>query len=286
MSWELNAHDWQLIDLALAEDLHVPPTDVTSQLLFARDNPAHTVAIVSKHATPVRVCGMPVVAALLSRLTRDYSLDVHYQDGQWLPAGQTLCTLHADRMSLLMAERTLLNFLRHLSAIATLTSRYVDAVRGFSIGILDTRKTTPGMRHLEKYAVMCGGGVNHRMGLYDAIMLKNNHVDLMGGMSHALLCLPAAPTLPVIVEVRNEEELAVVLREGLGRVTRILLDNMSPARMQQCVAHCRGRIATEASGNIDLSVIRAVAESGVDYASIGALTYSAGHVDLSMRVVS
>ena len=241
--------------------------------------------IVSKHKVAVRVCGLLVIDALLSRFTSDYAVHVHYADGDALPPGATLCTIQSDVATLLMLERTILNFLRHLCAVATLTRTFVDAVVGTPLKILDTRKTLPGLRHLEKYAVHCGGGVNHRMGLYDAIMIKNNHVDLLGGMQATLTCLQNPHHLPVIIEVRNQAELAIALAQA-STIERVLLDNMSNEELSVSAALCRGKLTTEASGNLTIDRIRSIAETGVDYASIGAITHSAGNVDLSMRVVT
>jgi nicotinate-nucleotide pyrophosphorylase (carboxylating) len=213
------------------------------------------------------------------------TLQSDYRDGQVIHPGATLLTLKGSAQTILMTERIVLNFLQRLCAIATLTSQYVEKIKHTSTRILDTRKTAPGFRHLEKYAVTCGGGVNHRMGLYDAMMIKDTHIDLLGGMSAALSKLPDTilQQCPVIVEVRTMEELEIVLESGLHKVTRVLLDNMSPALMSECAMLCRGRIATEASGNMNLDTIATVAECGVDFISVGKLTHSAGSVDLSMK---
>lgn len=279
-----------LIQLALTEDLGSPLRDVTTDLLFpAHQNQAISQAkIVSKHPQNMTICGIALARQLLAQLSEHCKIYSDYQDGDYLEPGKTLLTIEATAQILLKAERTLLNFLRHLSAIATLTAKYVERVRGTSLKILDTRKTTPGLRTLEKYAVHCGGGVNHRMGLYDAIMIKDTHVDLLGGMQQALNILIKTQTnnLSVIVEVRTMEELEIVLKTAVHKVTRVLLDNMSYEMMKDCVAKCEGLIETEASGNIRLDTISAVAQTGVNYASVGELTYNAGHVDLSMYTLS
>lgn len=287
MRWVLNEADEALLDLALKEDMGEPYYDATTaQVLSDRVRAqSHRVTIISKHATPVVVSGECVMHALMQRLTPDFSITMQVPDGDTVAQGGVICTLLANAGSVLMAERTLLNFLRHLCAVATLTRQFVEAVAGTALKILDTRKTMPGLRHLEKYAVHCGGGVNHRMGLYDAIMIKNNHVDLMGGMVSTLAALPADGKLPVIVEVRSLAELQCVLEHALSKVDRVLLDNMNVSQLKECVKLCAGRIETEASGNLNLETIRAVADTGVDYASVGALTHSAGNVDLSLRVV-
>lgn len=297
--WQLNEHDQQLIDLSLIEDLGEPFCDITTNTLFAeQDDILHKrneisktghnqfqARIISKHPHPIVLCGFIVVSTILKRFNQNCIVHSDYQDGQTISPGDTLFTLTAPAKTLLMAERTILNYLQRLCAIATLTASYVNAVKETNLKILDTRKTAPGMRHLEKYAVFCGGGVNHRMGLYDAIMIKDTHIDLLGGMLPALEKLSDhfVQKIPVIVEVRDKHELAIVLNHAKHKVTRVLLDNMSPQLMSECVAMCGNNIETEASGNIHLDNIKAVANSGVNYASIGKLTHSATVVDLSMK---
>jgi nicotinate-nucleotide pyrophosphorylase (carboxylating) len=158
-------------------------------------------------------------------------------------------------------------------------------VKDTSLKILDTRKTTPGLRYLEKYAVACGGGMNHRRGLYDVIMIKDNHIDLLGGIANTIAALKNTAQLPVILEIRTREELIVALEKGRGKITRVLLDNMSVSQLTACVALNAGVFETEASGGIGLENIIAIAKTGVDYASVGALTHSAGSVDLSMQAI-
>lgn len=285
-SLQLDSITNTLIDLALCEDLGQPWLDITTATLFAKEKMPGQARIVSKHAEPIVICGLPLLKTLFAKLDSNCVLNSAYEDGQSLLPGSTLLTIHADRHALLMAERVALNFLRHLSAIASLTAKFVAAVAHTKLKILDTRKTTPGLRQLEKYAIQCGGGVNHRMGLYDAIMIKDTHVDMIGGMAMALAKLPEAKTMSVIVEVRDLVELQQVLDLGQNKVTRILLDNMSLADMRIAVDRCHNIFPTEASGNINLNTIMAIAETGVDYASVGMLTYAAGQVDLSMRVGS
>ena len=182
-----------------------------------------------------------------------------------------------------MLERTLLNFLRHLSAIATLTRQFVDKVSHTHLKLLDTRKTTPGFRHLEKYAVHCGGGINHRMGLYDAILIKDTHIDFLGGLENALQKIPNKYPLPVIVEIRNQQEFDIAIQYP-QKITRLLFDNMRPEQLTQYVKNTPKMLETESSGNITLNNIADVAQTGVDYASVGCITYAAGQVDLSMIV--
>lgn len=286
-SWTLNEVDVALIDLALIEDLGQPFCDLTTATLFPGKKQQTKAKIISKHPTPVVVCGLPIVQAILAKLGDPCHLHVYHQDGETLHPGDILYSFEGPVHVLLMAERTMLNFLQRLCGIATLTHQFVEKVKHTKLRILDTRKTTPGFRHLEKYAVCCGGGVNHRMGLYDAILVKDTHIDALGGMSKVLDYLPdnILQQTTVIIEVRNLEELKLVLNEGRHKVTRVLLDNMSFDLMQTCVKLCENIFPTEASGNISLENIRSIGECGVDFVSIGKLTHSAGSVDLSMKTL-
>jgi len=286
LAWQANTIDDQLLDLALTEDLGFPYQDITTNYLFPEKNTRRSTAkIISKHPTPIVVCGLPMVVATLHKLSSACTVLPKINDGETLHPGETLVVIEGPENILMMAERIMLNFLQRLSAVATYTAQFVTQTIGTNLKILDTRKTTPGFRHLEKYAVLCGGGVNHRLGLYDALMIKDTHIDLLGGMRQALARLPddILTKYPVIIEVRTLQELEIVLQEGEKKVSRVLLDNMSCAVMGQCVLCCADKIATEASGNISLDNIRAVAETGVQFASVGKLTHSAGSVDLSMK---
>jgi len=279
-----NTLDQTLLTLALNEDLGIPWHDATTELLFPHQHDISHAKIVSKHPETIVICGIDWTRTLFTKLSPNCQIHSDFQDGQLLSPGDTLLNIQGDANTLLKGERTALNFLRHLCAVATLTAKYVKCVAHTKLKILDTRKTTPGFRHLEKYAVHCGGGVNHRMGLYDAIMIKDTHIDLLGGIEKALERLPELTTdsLPVIVEIRSIKELDIALSYGAKKINRVLLDNMTPALLKQCVEACHGIFETEASGNLRLNTILKVAETGVNYASIGELTYNAGHVDLSM----
>jgi nicotinate-nucleotide pyrophosphorylase (carboxylating) len=211
-------------------------------------------------------------------------LELLVSEGQWRdPVPAEIAFAAGSAASLLAAERTALNFLSHLSGIATLTARFAEAVAGTGARILDTRKTTPGLRLLEKQAVAAGGGVNHRMGLYDAILIKENHVALAGGLE-AAVGAARATSMPVEVECRDLGEVRTALTAGADRV---LLDNMAPADLREAVAlrdAAGTEVELEASGGIDLTTVRDVAETGVDFISVGALTHSAPALDLSMLV--
>lgn len=275
----------RILELSLEEDLGQPWFDATSDLLFAEDRQCSTVKIVNKEAHPIVFCGGPLVEQLFLKLNPDCQVTYNVKDGASLVQGDTALTISGPNKALLRGERVALNFLRHLSGIATLTKKFVSAVADYPLKVLDTRKTTPGLRHLEKYAVTCGGGVNHRVGLYDALMVKDTHVDRVGGICATLEMIPDDQPLPVIFEVRDLEELKLLLQYGLTKVDRVLLDNMTSEQLCEAVTLCKGRIATEASGNLCLSRIVEVAKTGVDYASVGMLTHSAGSVDLSMQAI-
>jgi len=201
------------------------------------------------------------------------------EEGVWRSGGPVL-DVEGEAAALLSAERTALNLLQRLSGVATLTARYVEAVRGTRARVLDTRKTTPGLRLLEKAAVAAGGGTNHRVGLFDAILIKENHAAMAGGVGEAVrLARAGAPDVLLEVECRTDEEVDEALAAG---APRLLLDNMTPAQMRAIVARVGDRAELEASGGIDLETIRDVAETGVDFISVGALTHSAPALDISL----
>jgi nicotinate-nucleotide pyrophosphorylase (carboxylating) len=209
---------------------------------------------------------------------------IHWQahDGDTIAAGQTLCQIEANTRALLTAERAALNFLQLLSATATVTRLYVDAVAGTQARIVDTRKTLPGLRLAQKYAVTCGGGANHRLGLYDGILIKENHIMAAGGVTAALVQATAIGRKDVFIQIEVEtlEQLAEALDAG---ATMILLDNMDLAQMRQAVGLTAGRAELEASGGVSLETVRAIAETGVDRISIGGLTKNVRAIDLSLR---
>ncbi len=269
-----------LVARALAED--VGAGDVTSEATVPEEARARA-RIVQK--APGVAFGFAAVAETMRQCGVEH-VDNLVVEGQWregVPADVVVAS--GSARSLLAAERTALNFLGHLSGIATLTARYVDAVAGTGAAILDTRKTTPGLRALEKAAVAAGGGRNHRIGLYDAFLIKENHIALAGGIAKAVHAARSAdPELPIEVEVRDLDETAYALGTGADR---LLLDNMDPATMRAAVAlrdqQGGGDGPTlEASGGVNLETVRAIAETGVDFISIGALTHSASSLDFSL----
>ena len=267
-----------LIEAALAED--VGRGDLTTQLTVPEHVRA-TAEVVAKQQGVI--AGLPLAAPIFAVLASPAMVEAHLADGDSVSAGTRVLSVEGPARDLLIAERTLLNFLQHLSGIATLTRRYVDAVAGTAARIVDTRKTIPGLRVLEKYAVRAGGGHNHRLGLDDGILIKDNHIVAAGGVAAAVSAARAgAPhTVKVECECTTLDEVDQALA---AKADAILLDNMTPAAMAEAVRHIRGRAVTEASGGVTLESVRAIAETGVDLISVGALTHSAPAVDLSMRI--
>lgn len=228
---------------------------------------------------PGVVFGVEAAQAAFAALDPDATLTVLGPEGAWREGGPVL-QVDGDAAALLAAERTALNLLQRLSGVATLTARYVAEVRGTGTRILDTRKTTPGLRLLEKAAVVAGGGHNHRIGLWDQILIKENHAAMAGGVGAAVRrCLEAHPGVPLEAECRDLAEVDDALRAG---ATRLLLDNMTPAELREAVAHVAGRAELEASGNVSLATVGEIARTGVDCISVGALTHSAPALDLSL----
>jgi nicotinate-nucleotide pyrophosphorylase (carboxylating) len=269
-----------LVARALAED--VGAGDVTTKATVPEGARA-LARIVQKE--PGVVFGLDLVAETMRQCGAEAdSLAVECQWRDEVPADVVLAS--GPAAALLVAERTALNFLGHLSGIATLTARFVEAVAGTDARILDTRKTTPGLRALEKAAVVAGGGVNHRIGLYDAILIKENHIALCGGLAKAVHSARAArPALPIEVECRNLDEVAYAIGTG---VDRLLLDNMDTGSLRQAVglrdkeAGAGAGPSLEASGGVSLETVREIAETGVDFISVGAITHSAPTLDFSM----
>jgi nicotinate-nucleotide pyrophosphorylase (carboxylating) len=273
----------ELVARALAED--VGSGDVTSQATVP-EGARGRARIVQKEAGVVY--GLAVVAEAMRQCGVE-DVDSLVVEGQWRDAVPTDVVLaNGGAAALLAAERTALNFLAHLSGVATLTARFVEAVAGTGVAILDTRKTTPGLRGLEKAAVLAGGGRNHRIGLYDAILIKENHIALADGLAKAVhAARTAQPDLAVEVECRDLDETAYALGTGADV---LLLDNMDPASLRKAV-ELRDEAASggfgsslEASGGVTLETVRAIAETGVDFISVGALTHSAPALDFSMLI--
>jgi nicotinate-nucleotide pyrophosphorylase (carboxylating) len=226
------------------------------------------------------VAGLEIAAAFFRRLDVNISIEQLVDDGEAVGAGAMLMRLEGNARAMLTAERSALNTLQHLSGVATLTRRYVDEIAGTGAVLLDTRKTLPGLRVLEKYAARMGGAENHRMRLDDGVLIKDNHVAVCGGVAEAVRRAKAANTgLHVQVEVDRLEQIEPALAAGADR---LLLDNMAPPALQQAVALVAGRVPLEASGGVTLETIRAIAETGVDYISLGRITQSAPAVDVGL----
>lgn len=269
------AHIADEVRRALAEDLG--SGDVTAALVPTR--PA-TATIVAKEAAVL--CGVPWAEACFHALDPAARIEWRHGDGSRMAAGDIVCRMRCESRALLSAERSALNFLQTLSGTATITAQYVDAVAGTGATILDTRKTIPGLRLAQKYAVRCGGGRNHRLGLYDAVLVKENHIAAAGSIAAAVAAARRlAPGLLLEVEVESLDELAQALGAG---VDRVLLDDFAADALREAVRITAGRCPLEVSGGVDLARVRAIAETGVDFISIGALTKHVRAVDLSLRI--
>ncbi|MGR6330095.1 carboxylating nicotinate-nucleotide diphosphorylase [Sphingomonas sp. XXL09] len=259
----------------LAEDCGTAG-DVTAAAVIPDDARFHGVMATRE---PITVAGLPIAAAFFAALDPAARIELAVAEGASVDAGAVLLRVEGAARALLTAERSALNTVQHLSGIATLTRRYVDAIAGTGATLLDTRKTIPGLRRLEKYATRTGGARNHRMGLWDAAMIKDNHIAVAGNIAEAVRRAVAAGIAEVIVEVDRLDQIAPALDAG---ATHLLLDNMTPDELRAGVAEIAGRVPTEASGGVRLDTIRAMAETGVTYISVGRLTQSAPAVDIGL----
>jgi nicotinate-nucleotide pyrophosphorylase (carboxylating) len=266
----------RVLAAALAED--VGPGDVTTEGVVPAGLRCRAELLVEE---PGLVCGVPLALGVFAKLDPAATGQALVEEGSRIDGPTAVARLEGPARAVLTGERTALNLLGRLSGIATLTGRYVDAVDGTGAVILDTRKTTPGLRELEKYAVRCGGGRNHRAGLYDMILLKENHLRVAGGIRKAVAAFADRNGTPLEVEAETLAEVREALEAG---VDRILLDNMTPAELREAVALVAGRVPLEASGGISLETVRAVAETGVDFISVGALTHGARSLAVSLDV--
>lgn len=259
----------------LAEDLG-SGRDVTSEAVIPPDA---RFAGVMDSRDAIAVAGIGIAAAFFRRLDSEARIELMVQDGDRVDAGTELMRVEGSARALLTAERSALNTVQHLSGIATLTRTYVDTIAGTGATLLDTRKTIPGLRVLEKYATRMGGATNHRMGLWDAAMIKDNHVAVAGSVEAAVARAVAAGIGRIIVEVDRIDQIEPALGAG---ATHLLLDNMSTNLLRQAVALVGGRVPTEASGGVRLDTIRSIAETGVDFISVGRLTQSAPAADIGL----
>jgi len=267
------------ITSALAEDLG-DKGDITSAAVIPADA-VFTGVMDSRDA--VTVAGLPLAEAFFRVLDPDVEIEMLVRDGDSVPAGTDLMRLTGKARAMLTAERSALNTVQHLTGIATMTRQYVDRIAGTGATLLDTRKTIPGLRVLEKYATRMGGATNHRMGLWDAAMIKDNHVAVAGSVGEAVRRAVAAGIERIIVEVDRVDQIEPALAAG---ATHLLLDNMGPATLRGAVTLVGGRVPTEASGGVRLDTIRAIAETGVTYISVGRLTQSAPAADIGLDFAS
>jgi nicotinate-nucleotide pyrophosphorylase (carboxylating) len=275
-----------LIKLALVED--IGSGDVTTKAIISRRQKAKAVILAKEKGV---IAGLPVAREVFRQVDKQIKFVPRLRDGKMAKKGQAIAELSGPAAGILTGERVALNFLQHLSGIATLTRKFKSQISKVktNVKLLDTRKTIPGMRVLEKYAVKVGGGVNHRMGLYDAILIKDNHIKLAGGIERAIKAVRDKKALKAMRAIKGIEAEAKTIAEVIeairAGVDRILLDNMRVKTLREAVKLCRkARVKTEASGGVNLENIRAIAGTGVDYISIGALTHSAKALDISLKV--
>ena len=276
MAFHLDRFDFDaFVRATLAEDLG-EQGDITCAAVIPEDA---VFSGVMQSREAITVAGLPIAEAFLRKLDPGVEISTLVDDGEPVHSGAILMHIKGRARALLTAERSALNIVQHLSGIATLTRRYVDAIAGTGATLLDTRKTLPGLRVLEKYATRMGGATNHRMGLWDAAMIKDNHVAVAGSVGEAVRRAAAAGIDRIIVEVDRLEQIGPALDAG---ATHLLLDNMAPDTLRQAVALVGGRVPTEASGGISLDTIRAKAETGVTFVSVGRITQSAPAADIGL----
>lgn len=271
-----------LVKLALAED--VGRGDITTEATVPRDKTGKAVVIAKESGV---IAGIEVAREVFRNLDKKIKFLPRWRDGKMARKGEIIAALSGPVRGILTGERVALNFLQHLSGIATLTKQFVSRVagRGSRVKILDTRKTVPGMRALEKYAVKVGGGENHRFGLYDAVLIKDNHIKIAGGVKNAAARVrgQGARRNKIEIEAKTIPEVKEAIEAGADR---ILLDNMTVGTMKAAVKLCKkAKVKTEASGGVNLNNVRAIAKTGVDYISIGALTHSAKALDISLKII-
>ncbi len=272
-----------IIDIALKED--IGDGDHSSLACVPANAVGHAKLIVKDEGI---IAGVELAERIFYRFDPTLKVIIYIQDGTPVKFGDIALEVHGRSRSILATERLVLNFMQRMSGIATQTNKIVALLEGCSTKLLDTRKTTPGIRYMEKWAVRIGGGHNHRFALYDMIMLKDNHIDYAGGISKAIkrtndYLASTGKKLKIEVEVRNEEELKEVL--AIGMVDRIMLDNFTPERIKAVLPTIPKKYETEASGGITLETIRSFAETGVDFISVGALTHSFKSLDMSLKAV-
>lgn len=279
----MNDYIDQLIDLAIAED--IGDGDHTS-LSCIPDNEQGQVQLLVKEKGIL--AGVEITERIIKKIDPNLKIEIFIKDGTRIKPGDIAFKISGSVISILQAERLLLNFMQRMSGIATQTAGYADLIKDLPTKVLDTRKTTPGLRHIEKLAVETGGGTNHRMGLYDMIMLKDNHIDFAGGVEKAVLKVneylkQKNKDIKIEVEVRDFKELEEVLK--VGKIHRIMLDNFTVEDTKKAVKIISGKYEVESSGGITLDTLRSYAECGVDFISVGALTHQIKSLDLSLKAI-
>jgi nicotinate-nucleotide pyrophosphorylase (carboxylating) len=273
----------QIIDLAILED--IGDGDHSSLSCIPNNKKGKSRLLIKEDGI---IAGIEEAERIFQKIDNKISLDIKVKDGEKVIKGDTAFIVKGKIQSLLKSERLVLNIMQRMSGIATSTNIYSSRLEGLNTKVLDTRKTTPGLRYFEKKAVLLGGGINHRMGLYDMIMLKDNHIDYAGGISQAIrktlkYLHKKGKHLKIEIEARNLQEVEEIL--SVGGIDRIMLDNFSPEDTQKAVKMINGQFETESSGGITLETIRDYAECGVDYVSVGALTHHIKSLDMSMKAI-
>ena len=273
----------QLIDLAIAED--IGDGDHTSLSCIPNNEQGQVQLLVKEKGI---LAGVEITEKIIKKIDPNLKIEIFIKDGTRIKPGDIAFKISGNVISILQAERLLLNFMQRMSGIATQTADYADLIKDLPTKILDTRKTTPGLRHIEKLAVETGGGTNHRMGLYDMVMLKDNHIDFAGGIEKAVLKVNEYlkqnnKDIRIEVEVRDFKELEKVLR--VGKIHRIMLDNFTVEDTKKAVKIISGKYEVESSGGITLNTLRSYAECGVDFISVGALTHQIKSLDLSLKAI-
>jgi nicotinate-nucleotide pyrophosphorylase (carboxylating) len=279
MMLEQNTVD-RIIRTALEEDLG--SGDLTTNAIIRPDSKGRAVLIAKQNLV---LAGLPVFKRTFEILNSDVGFEAFFEDGQSVTKNEKVCEISSSVQVILKAERTGLNLLQRMSGIATLTQKYAEQIKDFKAKVLDTRKTNPGLRILDKYAVRMGGGYNHRFGLYDGIIIKDNHIQAAGSITKALsLCRQSVPhTIKIEIEVEDLDGVAEALEAGADI---IMLDNMPLGEIKKAVEQVKGRSVLEVSGNVNLENIKSIAATGVDLISVGALTHSAPAADLSLELIA
>lgn len=269
----------QIINLAIEED--VKDGDITTNSIISNNDKREAAFIVKQNGT---IAGLEIAKMVIEKFDPDIKWNQLKSDGETCIKGDVVAKVKGSYKALLTAERTALNFLQRMSGIATKTNNFISRLEGLQTKILDTRKTAPGLRILDKYAIKIGGGINHRIGLYDMVLIKDNHIRVAGNITKAVSAVRS--NLNKLLKIEVEASSIGEVKEALNtKVDFIMLDNMNVEQMKEAAAICKGKVLTEASGNISINNVREVAETGVDFISIGELTHSVEALDISMKII-